>query len=209
MNFYHPGNEKVTPVSAFSLINFQGVFFIQGLIFKKWLSILEKGVQLYLRETLTGLFITTIGHFVIYNGLMFPSVSRNVGVPTIYPLYTNTTNRVLFTMGSWYLIYSMILLMRKNANKVMNESLFIFLQKSSFIVFLINGFWISMTMLYLVNPEKLKEQDYSPWQHNYYVLAVLNVLGSVSGCYFTYLVKERIGAEINRLQQKLFKLRHR
>ena len=124
----------------------------------------------------------------------------------IYPLYLDTNVRVTFTLGSWYQIYTHCFAMRNHCNKMFNENLFKLLLNTSFIVFLTNGLWIAMTILCIVDQEKLRLGiGADEWWHNYYLVSIAGVIGAELMCFLLYLTMARAKSQVEHLSNLILK----
>lgn len=130
-------------------------------------------------------------------------MTENTGVPTIYPMYLENRLRVMFVIGSWWLVYYTTYLFVTLEDILPDGELYKQMRDSSFVVYLTNGTWIAYTILLLIDKEEIdRGEGMDRWNHNYYVVAALGVLSAEIMCYGLYSISNRLfsKSEVKKLK---------
>lgn len=134
------------------------IFYGQGIVNEIWSSKLNQHSD-YLRSTAIYPFFV-IGSIMLY-GINLPGNYTDVGFMFFYPIYGSTVMQSLFTTGTWQLIYGLCWLLKKESNKMYNETVFKFYTTGSLFVYLCHDFWITVIATYLIHPNLTKNNPNS------------------------------------------------
>ena len=86
-------------------------------------------------------------------------------------------------------------------NKPFNETVFKFLNDSSFVVYLANGFWIYMVLLQLIDHKDIENKtNLDAWYNNYYICATTAMVMSEIMCFVTHLSTYQLSRTISDLK---------
>ena len=136
--------------------------------------------------------------------ILFPNVNVQPGLDTLYPLYADLSLRIQFVLGSWYIIYYFSNHFYDTFNKPFNETVFNYVNNSSFITYLVNGTWIAFIIQQIIDHEEIKlGVNLDKWYNNFYLVGSAALFGSEIMCFMTYLASERLKNLIKTVKGEL------
>jgi len=152
LNYWKVQTSKQDLYHIFLMINYDAVFFSQGVIdMCYWKDMLKTRGKL----AETALAPVAVVGFLLMYSITSPMVYANMGHLFFYPLYASYPLQCLYTTGTWIWLYFIIWMMAKVGNSKFNDTAYNLICGASLYAYVSHYFFILILSVGIIRPYKL------------------------------------------------------
>lgn len=153
MNFWRDGNDAGAIYGFLANVNYDVVFFAQGLVDSLYWDKQEQHLHSIFKESILGPFLCMASACVV--AVTAPTVTQNEGFLWYYPLYHAKFMQHIFTFGGWYWVYYYCFLCSSLINKKYNDEIFNWINGVSLWGYVSHYMWLVLVVAYIIKPFKI------------------------------------------------------
>ena len=152
LNYWKVQTSKQDLYHIFLMINYDAVFFSQGVIdMCYWKDMLKQRGKM----AETALAPCAVVFFLLMYSITSPTVYSNMGHLFFYPLYSSYPLQCLYTTGTWIWLYFVIWMMAKVGNEKFNDTAYDLICGASLYAYVSHYFFIIILSATIIRPYKL------------------------------------------------------
>ena len=145
------GLQGFTQVGIVNQMPFHSLFFVQGLFISSWKKYIHADLE-HLRESVVYPFF--IFSLLFFYGVCLPGNHSNVTSVYLFPIYSSYHLNVLFILGAWISVYSILWIIKSETNKEFNPAVFKMTSESSLWCYISHILFTDMLLTFFVVPYK-------------------------------------------------------